>query len=320
MSVTISAKSMARIMRDKRSISMEPLISEGIYVLHDENDITISRVMMIGPEDTPYENGIYLFEMKFPENYPFSPLKAKFQTNNGSSRLHPNFYSNGKVCVSVIGTWTGPGWTSCQSLASVLVTFRSLMIENPLWQEPGFNGEKSKRNTDYNDIITYENLRIGIIQMLESPPSGFEGFLPIMREHFLQNYDWLVTKYTGMLNERSIEEETGNDVGPKYEGNMLLSPSIYNFSVKCQLTTLLEKMGELVISFQDESEFCYEGLSELIDKIPVNTSITYKKLVLETQESESIQRQFDVLLSLLQIRGQIQRVGVGKIIRITTKF
>ena len=290
-------------MKDKRAISLEPLINEGIYVLHDENDIRISRVIIIGPDDTPYAKGMYCYEIEFPPNYPYSPLKAKFCTNNGTSRLHPNFYSNGKVCVSVIGTWSGPGWTSCQTLSSVLLTFRSLMIENPLWQEPGFNGEKSERNTRYNDLINYENLRIGTIQMLENPPSGFEGFMPIMREHFLQNYDYLVNRYSPLIS--------------KFDGKTISSPGIYNFSIKFKYATLLEKLGELVINLQSENEECQSCLQSLLAQIPETGETTYKKLVISTKDTSNIQRQFDVLLNLLQLRGMVQQVGRGKLVRVS---
>lgn len=313
----IPQKNMARIMKDKRAISLSPLIDEGIYVLHDENDVTVSRVIIIGPDDTPYAKGMYCFEIEFPPNYPYSPLKAKFKTNDGRTRLHPNFYSNGKVCVSVIGTWAGPGWSSCQTFASVLLTFRSLMIENPLWQEPGYNNEKSSRITSYNEVITYENLRIGILQMLTSPPTGFEGFVPIMREHYLRNYDWLVTKYSDMLNERQFDKE-GNDIGTKYEGKVLTGPSIYNFSVKCQLAKLLNKMGDMVITLQSESIECNDCLTSLLAYIPSDQPITYRNLVMATKDTDNIQNQFDVLLNLLQLRGMIHQVGPGKLIKVTT--
>ena len=282
---------------------MNPLIQEGIHVVHDETDVRISRVMMIGPTDTPYEKGIYFFEIEFPENYPYSPLKAVFKTNRGKTRLHPNFYSTGKVCVSIIGTWNGPGWSACQTLSSVLVTFRSLMIENPLWQEPGFNGEESKRNSDYNQVITHENLRIGLIQMLENTPSGFESFLPIMREHFLQNYDWFINKYSKLLH---------------LTGNTLAGPSVYNFSVKCEYQGLLEKLGELALSYQTKTGGWEGEMNQLLEKIPTNDTTSYRKLIISTKECCDIQRQFDVLLTLLQMRGHIQRSGNGLLQQITT--
>ena len=48
-------------------------------------------------------------------------------TGGGTVRFNPNLYANGKVCLSILGTWSGPGWSPVQSLASVLISIQSLM-------------------------------------------------------------------------------------------------------------------------------------------------------------------------------------------------
>ena len=58
--------------------------------------------IIFGPSDTLYRYGAYCFEFKFPTNYPFSPPKLKYMTNDGYTRFHPNLYRNGKVCISVL--------------------------------------------------------------------------------------------------------------------------------------------------------------------------------------------------------------------------
>ena len=52
--------------------------------------------VIFGPTDTIYRYGAYMFEFKFPTNYPVSPPKLTYLTNDGNTRFHPNLYRNGK--------------------------------------------------------------------------------------------------------------------------------------------------------------------------------------------------------------------------------
>ena len=63
---------------------------------------------MIGPDNTPYSYGFYLFNIFIPEEYPFKPPTVKIYTQNeNKTRFNPNLYVNGKVCLSILNTWTG---------------------------------------------------------------------------------------------------------------------------------------------------------------------------------------------------------------------
>ena len=294
----LSKKARNRITRDVKTLQMVPLISEGIYIIPDDDDITLVRAMIIGPDDTPYENGMYFYEIRFPDNYPYSPPKVVYLTNDGNTRMHPNFYSCGKVCVSIIGTWSGPGWTSCQSLSSILLTFRSLLIKNPLWQEPGFTDEKTQRNTDYNKLISYENMRIAVLKMTSNTPTGFGVFKDIMIEHLKNNKDKIMEFCQSRLDVK----------GP------VNSPQIYCFSKDIdyeKLTIDLEKM------YQNLETQYYDGLiTTILDKINSNEGsiISYRKLLDEvTTPFEDTYLTFDNVLSITEMRGLIKRTPKGEI-------
>ena len=49
------------------------LSKEGIFYEHDETNIMKGYALIIGPKDTPYEYGNFLFIFDFPEDYPHSP-------------------------------------------------------------------------------------------------------------------------------------------------------------------------------------------------------------------------------------------------------
>ena len=110
-----------------------------------------------------------------------SPHVKAMTTNSGRTRFNPNIYNEGKVCLSILGTWRGePGeeWSSAQGLESILLSIQSLMSTNPYENEPGFeNTKKEKPHAQaYIQKIKHETLRIAVIQRLE-------GLLGIDEDH-----------------------------------------------------------------------------------------------------------------------------------------
>lgn len=57
---------------------------------------------------TPYAYGAFLFDIFFPPSYPQDPPLVNLETTgNGTVRFNPNLYTDGKVCLSLLGTWHG---------------------------------------------------------------------------------------------------------------------------------------------------------------------------------------------------------------------
>ena len=294
----LTKKTINRIKRDVYMLQNVPLVNENIFIIPDDDDLTLVRCLIIGPSDTPYENGIYFYEFRFPDNYPYSPPKVRFLTNDGNTRMHPNFYSCGKVCVSIIGTWNGPGWTSCQSLSSVLLTFLSLFIKNPLWQEPGFAEEKTQRNRDYNKLITYENIRIGVLKMMSNIPSGFEVFRDIMIDHLIMKKDELLEIHKSRLEINGI----------------VSSPQIYGFSKNIDYHKLLEELEKMYDNLEtvDYTPF----IDNIVANIPIEESIPYKELVKKVSDSSIFldsEVRIDNVLNILEMRKLIKRSIKGEI-------
>jgi ubiquitin-protein ligase len=77
---------------DIKQIMKEPLIENGIYYVHDSDDMLKGYALIVGPSDTPYFGGYYLFEFKFPTDYPFSPPKVTYYTTGNNIRFNPNLY------------------------------------------------------------------------------------------------------------------------------------------------------------------------------------------------------------------------------------
>jgi ubiquitin-conjugating enzyme E2 Z len=115
-------------------------------------DVRNVKALVMGPHETPYEFGFFEFAIRFHKEYPSkSPTVVCATTNGGRCRFNPNVYSNGKVCLSILGTWRGERgeeWSSAQGLESILLSIQSLLSSNPYENEPGFEdaNEESDKN------------------------------------------------------------------------------------------------------------------------------------------------------------------------------
>ena len=79
--VIISKETISRLLRDVKNIIKNPLTDNGIHYIHDEVDMLKGYALIIGPSDTPYFAGNYLFELQYPTDYPHSPPVVTYHTN-----------------------------------------------------------------------------------------------------------------------------------------------------------------------------------------------------------------------------------------------
>lgn len=178
-----------RIMNiDMKRILSSDLNSNGIFIEFDETDILKAKALIIGPKDTIYDNAYLFFTIEFPKNYPFSPPILTYKSQN-KVRIHPNIYVNGKVCLSILGTWSGPSWTHTMDITTVLLTIQSLLDNNPLANEPGY--EKISGNNliyeNYNKIIRYNTINSLIVDRINTDFIDFDIFKNTMIEYFKKN-------------------------------------------------------------------------------------------------------------------------------------
>lgn len=181
--------------RDLKEIHKMSLSELGIHVHFNEENMLNAKAIIIGPKDTPYENGVLLFSIEFPTNYPFSPPKVKY-ISSSKFRIHPNLYVGqphnnfeGKVCLSIINTWSGPKWTTVMHIGSVLLSIQSLLDSNPLRNEPGFEKDDSIKNKLYNQIVEYNTYQHLIIKNCNMIPDDYKSFNDIIEGHIQENKD-----------------------------------------------------------------------------------------------------------------------------------
>jgi ubiquitin-protein ligase len=161
----------------------------GIYLrLIDEDNLYEWNALIVGPKDTPYEGGFYMFKIKVLPEYPFVPPYVEFLTTDGKIRFNPNLYQSGKVCLSILGTWTGPSWCSTMNLDTVCQYLRYILNEQPLANEPGYDIKLHKKDFEqYNRIIEWRNMDYAIHTLITT--NKFPKFTPVMKQLFKDNYD-----------------------------------------------------------------------------------------------------------------------------------
>ncbi len=203
----IKTETVKRLLKDVRQLIRHPLTDNGIYYSHDESDMTKGYAMIVGPSDTPYFGGYYFFIFDYPTDYPFSPPKVTYMTNDGSTRFNPNLYKCGKVCVSILNTWSGDKWSSCQTINSILLTLCSLLNDAPLENEPG-HGKASRDFIPYQKSIEFKNIDFAICDMIlkNKIPSPFLMFYPFIKQHFTNNYDTLIAYVQSKSDETTTQQ------------------------------------------------------------------------------------------------------------------
>lgn len=204
--IVIPKETVTRLLRDIRDVMTDPTLQEcGIMYQHSETDMLTGYACIIGPSDSLYFGGYYYFVFKFPTNYPHSPPIVSYLTNTNNIRFHPNFYTNKKVCVSIINTWRGEQWSGCQNIRSVLMTFQSLFDKEPLLHEPGIRSGHSDFHS-YHTMVEYYNYKFACLTVLTEfttyitvEPAIVVAFQEFMNRAFQTNK----VKIREILTERS---------------------------------------------------------------------------------------------------------------------
>ena len=156
----------------------------GILVRTFENRLDLIRVLIVGPPGTPYEYAPMVFDVHLPHNFGRRPPNVYFHSwTNGIGRVNPNLYEDGKVCLSLLGTWEGNEqteiWTPKSTLLQVFVSIQSLiLVREPYYNEAGFevlsasddNAVASRNYSERAYILT----RDFVAHALEEPPAGLE--------------------------------------------------------------------------------------------------------------------------------------------------
>ncbi|XP_060519280.1 ubiquitin-conjugating enzyme E2 T-like [Cylas formicarius] len=102
-----------------------------ICVFAKDENMNVLEAQIIGPENTPYEKGIFKLEIIIPEKYPFMPPSIRFITKV----YHPNIDENGRICMDLIKMPPKGSWKPTIGLEGVLIAIR-MLLETPNPDDP----------------------------------------------------------------------------------------------------------------------------------------------------------------------------------------
>ncbi|KAL9088370.1 MAG: hypothetical protein Q9159_003144 [Coniocarpon cinnabarinum] len=202
-------------------------LPSGIFVRTWESSLHLLRILILGPLETPYEYAPFLIDVFLGESYPMRPPQLFFHSwTKGTGPVNPvsiqfdcltkiemtcadfdmeNLYENGKICLSLLGTWSGNDpsetWRPQATLLQVLVSLLGLvLVRDPYYNEAGFEAREGSREYRIPSAAYAERSflksRDFILHALNPPVAGFEAELEVL---FLRE-----THYSPLLLLRAI--------------------------------------------------------------------------------------------------------------------
>jgi len=110
----MSTAARRRLMRDFKRMQTDPPAGVSASPLPD--NVMTWNAVIIGPADTPFEDGTFRLVMHFEEQYPNKPPSVKFL----SQMFHPNVYATGELCLDILQN----RWSPTYDVAAVLTSIQ----------------------------------------------------------------------------------------------------------------------------------------------------------------------------------------------------
>ena len=107
-----------RICNEIIKLNSDPPIGISIFV---NEDIYNWDAIIIGPNDSPWEGGIFNLKINIPIDYPHKAPKIKFL----NKMFHPNIYKNGDICIDILQN----KWSPVYDISTILVSIQSLLTD-----------------------------------------------------------------------------------------------------------------------------------------------------------------------------------------------
>lgn len=103
-----------------------------------------------GPQESPYENGVFFLSIDFPSDYPFKPPKVAFTTKI----YHCNINSNGSICLDILKDQWSPALTIQKVLLSISSLLTDANPDDPLVPEIAalFKSDREKHDANARDF------------------------------------------------------------------------------------------------------------------------------------------------------------------------
>eukprot|EP01084_Bolivina_argentea_P005285 9991_1 len=111
-----------RLAKEMKALETDP--PDHISLGPEGEDLFKWKATIIGPNDTPYEDGIFFLDIRIPRDYPFKPPKIRFETKI----YHCNVNDRGSISLDILKD----NWSPRLTIQKTLLSIRALMQDpNP---------------------------------------------------------------------------------------------------------------------------------------------------------------------------------------------
>lgn len=129
-----------RILKEYRTLEYNKL--EGINVILTENlHVFYADINIVNNSLYPKT---YRLKIMIPQEYPFVAPIVMFIKDEDQDRpdipRHPHIYSNGHICLDLLG----PAWVPVQTITSLLLSIQSILVSNDRDERPPDDSEYCK--------------------------------------------------------------------------------------------------------------------------------------------------------------------------------
>jgi len=150
-----------RLHSELKTINKEPNYFYSCYP--KEDNILLWDFCIIGPPDSLYEYGTFHGRIEFANTYPNKPPVVVF-----NNILHPNIYTDGKVCISILHEGTdisgyetdNDRWNPSHSVNTIMLSILSLL------SDPNFDSPANidAKNLWKDNICEYKKIIYNMIK------------------------------------------------------------------------------------------------------------------------------------------------------------
>ena len=117
---------MNRLHKESKDIQNDP--PHNISAGPKNDNLFEWEAVLIGPEDTPYNGGVFILDIFIPSDYPIKPPNVIFRTKI----FHPNINSAGNICLDILKNSWNPSLTISKILLSICSLLNDPNTEDPL--------------------------------------------------------------------------------------------------------------------------------------------------------------------------------------------
>ncbi|PGH17903.1 hypothetical protein AJ79_00802 [Helicocarpus griseus UAMH5409] len=135
----------------KELMKMQSALPPGISIVKADNfEEWLMDIAVVGDSNPLYLNETYRLKFTFSKNYPIEAPEVQFTSLPASTSpatprpipIHPHIYSNGIICLDLLGT----AWSPVQTVESVCMSIQSMLAGNTKNERPPGDADFVARN------------------------------------------------------------------------------------------------------------------------------------------------------------------------------